>query len=939
MPVRKNAKFLTAAEREAFVKACVLMKADIVNPGAAAAQQYSRWDENVAIHNMIQNAFAPGSTFVNFGHGGAGAYAFFSWHRFFLVRFEAQLQGYVPGVMVPYWDWTDPTSIMTDTFLGPNGSGGSNAVSSGYFASSAPGTGSNPTPAPAWWPAGLTGWVLPTAFGAGAGSLRRHLSAVSQLPSATDLRQALSATTYAAFQNAVESGAGLTSGNQMHNGMHGWLGGPNGQMSYPAFSPFDPFFYLHHCNIDRLWAMWQADGHADEYPVSGGKPQHNRNDLMYPWVGSTPGYGTNSSLASAIPMPNVSAVGPKTNAGTLDLRGAFDYTYDVIPVIGIGLDRTGSMLGMTPDPMSTSAPPITKWEAARRGVSALLADCETVQQSGVSYVIAGVKTFRRLGTGNDFTAVFGTPGYGLVKAGGAISRAGFDGAAATLTPGGDTPLADALLDVHDALTEPPFSALPSDQRRYLAMLTDGILTAGAPMSSIADHSLNRTAVFGMGFGTGADVDYATIAALVGKGETLSTQQVFHGENAGTIDKFYTNALAAAIGFTAVIDPVLELFGGEHAHVDFWATSAEDAFLITVQGMDFDDANWSYALHGPDGSMIYGDASGMHAMGMDCHTCLVDVTATRADGRLTLVMQRDRADTDCWVGAWRLMVAYRASHFDAMVMPLISELMLPVAGWPSRGPRFARSTPQAATQVLPRSLQVRPANRLDTVPLGTNRNDNPGETVIVSIYARTRLRLELLPDAELAKRGDEVTFRLQTTALTGTFIVDQSLARMISPALDVRRPFAELAAKPPRSAMVPGTKDRIDVALALARLEQENPKVGAVRDVELSVVSHDSGALHAHAERTDVPGAYHVGLYISGAYCADHSHAEAGQAGGAHDHDHEPPAAGPAVGPLPPGCDADCTLESFTRILNSSAAVLDARRWREVNAPAPMDATR
>ena len=24
--------------------------------------------------------------------------------------------------MMPYWDWTDPTSIMTDTFLGPNGS-------------------------------------------------------------------------------------------------------------------------------------------------------------------------------------------------------------------------------------------------------------------------------------------------------------------------------------------------------------------------------------------------------------------------------------------------------------------------------------------------------------------------------------------------------------------------------------------------------------------------------------------------------------------------------------------------------------------------------------------------------------------------------------------------------------------------------------------------
>jgi hypothetical protein len=96
-------------------------------------------------------------------------------------------------------------------------------------------------------------------------------------------------------------------------------------------------------------------------------------------------------------------------------------------------------------------------------------------------------------------------------------------------------------------------------------------------------------------------------------------------------------------------------------------TTEDSFLITVQGMDYSDANWSYALHGPDGSMIYGDAIGHRMMAMD-HTCLVDVTATRSDGRLTLVLQRDLADDDCWIGAWRLMVAYRTRQLDAMLMP-------------------------------------------------------------------------------------------------------------------------------------------------------------------------------------------------------------------------------------------------------------------------------
>ena len=108
MGVRKNAKFLTPAEREAFVQACVLMKADIVNPGAAPADQYSRWDEDVAIHRFIQNANTPANNNVNFGHGGLGAYGFLSWHRYFLYRLEQQLQTYVPGVMLPYWDWTDP---------------------------------------------------------------------------------------------------------------------------------------------------------------------------------------------------------------------------------------------------------------------------------------------------------------------------------------------------------------------------------------------------------------------------------------------------------------------------------------------------------------------------------------------------------------------------------------------------------------------------------------------------------------------------------------------------------------------------------------------------------------------------------------------------------------------------------------------------------------
>src|SRR3954469_19111457 len=158
MAIRKNAKFLTAAEKNDFVKACVLMKANIVNPAAAATNQYSEWDELVAIHKMIQNANSPTQSNVNFGHGGAGAFSFLSWHRFFLHVVEGRMQSHVPGVMIPYWDWADPAPLMTDTFLGPNGAAGTHMVGRGYFAPTAPGTPGNPTPAPPWWPASLPGW-------------------------------------------------------------------------------------------------------------------------------------------------------------------------------------------------------------------------------------------------------------------------------------------------------------------------------------------------------------------------------------------------------------------------------------------------------------------------------------------------------------------------------------------------------------------------------------------------------------------------------------------------------------------------------------------------------------------------------------------------------------------------------------------------------------
>ena len=49
----------------------------------------------------------------------------------------------------------------------------------------------------------------------------------------------------------------LTSLESIHDGVHVDVGG-SGHMGDPAVAAFDPIFWLHHCNVDRLLALWQA---------------------------------------------------------------------------------------------------------------------------------------------------------------------------------------------------------------------------------------------------------------------------------------------------------------------------------------------------------------------------------------------------------------------------------------------------------------------------------------------------------------------------------------------------------------------------------------------------------------------------------------------------------------------------------------------------------
>ena len=82
-------------------------------------------------------------------------------------------------------------------------------------------------------------------------------------------------------------------GLKLHNIVHVWVGGiiglsPEGirvfgTMTVPLASPNDPVFFLHHANIDRLWAQWQGVNGVHTYEPVSGHEFNNVDDVIHPF--------------------------------------------------------------------------------------------------------------------------------------------------------------------------------------------------------------------------------------------------------------------------------------------------------------------------------------------------------------------------------------------------------------------------------------------------------------------------------------------------------------------------------------------------------------------------------------------------------------------------------------------------------------------------------
>ncbi|MBW4595873.1 MAG: tyrosinase family protein [Brasilonema angustatum HA4187-MV1] len=347
--IRKNVVDLTQEEKQAFVDAVRTLK-NTVPEGSSI----SIYDQFVAVHVEAMGLMSSEAQGPAAGHDGAHESSLLlPWHREFIHRFEKALQSVNPNVTLPYWDWTDPKAlevIFQDEFLGANGQGVTFSIPDLGDVQGGP-VASGPFSAANGWILNPNLHIKPSGETLGE-VLLRFLQAppVNTYPiPKEDLDQILAVDDYDRLRQGLEGFYKLDSQGQltirgvfMHNYMHGLVGGgsfdfttgqlnPLGTMASIISSPYDPVFWLIHSNLDRLWAEWQANGHAgpNYYPASGGHYGENLNDRLWPWDGgeSTPanlGPGDVLSL-----LPHLSANDIVTPADTLNFR-KYGYTYDTL---------------------------------------------------------------------------------------------------------------------------------------------------------------------------------------------------------------------------------------------------------------------------------------------------------------------------------------------------------------------------------------------------------------------------------------------------------------------------------------------------------------------------------------------------------------------------------------------------------------------------------
>lgn len=161
-----------------------------------------------------------------------GMAVFPHWHRLLTVQAENALVANGLTFGLPYWDWTLPISDLPDLVKDEN-----------YVH---PGTGhsaSNP-----FYSHTVDGHTITRDVNADTLFYDPGFGKLTDL--ADKMMLAFEQTDFCDFEVQFEI---------VHNDIHILVGGNNVySMASLRYTAYDPIFYLHHSNTDRMWAIWQA---------------------------------------------------------------------------------------------------------------------------------------------------------------------------------------------------------------------------------------------------------------------------------------------------------------------------------------------------------------------------------------------------------------------------------------------------------------------------------------------------------------------------------------------------------------------------------------------------------------------------------------------------------------------------------------------------------
>lgn len=270
--IRRNVAYVPVEERNRLRDAFrALNSADFTFP-----DKVTYWDKQEQIH---KNAHTTGHSDV---HGGP---AFLPWHRELINRFEDLLRKFDPKISLHYWDWTtNPCgddkliNLFTERFMG-NSKGDAGKPFEDFISTEEDHN-------KVW--RNVNG-----AFGGRNGAPLAFIDTdLEPMPIIPDDESILIAGDFLPsgevrpieeqfhfFRRAVESA---------HNWAHTYLGG---SISDPHFSFHDPFVFLLHSNVDRLWARWQTmpdkDWRLNPDQVYGNEfdPESELSGNIEPWAG------------------------------------------------------------------------------------------------------------------------------------------------------------------------------------------------------------------------------------------------------------------------------------------------------------------------------------------------------------------------------------------------------------------------------------------------------------------------------------------------------------------------------------------------------------------------------------------------------------------------------------------------------------------------------